>query len=288
MSLRSVIERGEFFVVPGIPDMIAAVIARDMDFVAVYASGYWMSASAHGLPDVGIATYTQMVDRVRTLKDTIGSTSVVADADTGYGGLLNVRETVRGYEKAGAEVVQFEDQEFPKKCGHTRNKRVVDASTMARKIQVAVDSRTSADTMIAARTDAYQSEGLDGVLRRLDAYVNAGADIIFPEALASQDEMRKVCDTFDVPVMANMADGGNTPILNAGTLGDIGFSFAIWPAISALSAAAAVRHALQRLKATGTSVHDDLALFDFNEFCRLIGFEDVWAFEEKWVEAKDQ
>lgn len=148
MLLRERIARGEFFVAPGIPDMISAVIAREMDFPAVYASGYWMTASAYGLPDVGIATYTQMVDRVRTLKDTIGSAAVIADADTGYGGLLNVRETVRGYENAGAQIIQIEDQEFPKKCGHTRNKRLVDAADMAQKVRVALDARTRAETKI--------------------------------------------------------------------------------------------------------------------------------------------
>ena len=283
MAIREKIERGEFFCAPGIPDMITAVIAREIGFDAVYASGYWSSASAFGLPDAGIATYTQMLDRVTTLVNTIGDKSaVIADADTGYRGLLNVRETVRGYERAGAQVIQFEDQEFPKKCGHTRNKRIESSDTMVTKVRVAVDSRSAADTLIAARTDAYQSEGLDGVMRRLDAYIEAGADIIFPEALATEEEMRKVCETFDVPVMANMADGGDTPILDADTLADIGFAFAIFPATAALSAAAAVKRALTRLKTTGTSVHDDIELFDFNQFCTLIGFEDVWEFEKKW------
>lgn len=284
MTLRTSLESGDFFCVPGIPDMISGVVVRDMGFTAVYASGYWMGASAYGLPDVGIATYTQMVDRVRTLKNTVGETAVIADADTGYGGLLNVRETVRGFESAGAALIQFEDQEFPKKCGHTRNKRVTDPAAMVQKIRVALDSRSSPDTLIAARTDAYQGEGFDSVMRRMHAYADAGADVLFPEALQTPEEMRKVCESFDLPVMANMADGGSTPILDAATLADIGFAFAIWPALSGLSAAAAVRHALTRLKQTGTSVHDDVTLFDFSEFCRLIGFEDVWEFEKKWVE----
>ncbi|MFK7888660.1 MAG: oxaloacetate decarboxylase [Gammaproteobacteria bacterium] len=284
MSLRSVLASGEFVCAPGLADMIAAVIARDMAFPAVYASGYWMGASAFGLPDVGITTYTQMRDRVATLKTMVGDTPVIADADTGYGGLLNVRETVRGFESAGAELIQFEDQEFPKKCGHTRNKRVVSAPQMVKRVQVAVDARTRPDTLIAARSDAYQSEGLDGVMRRLDAYVEAGADVIFPEALASPEEMRKVCETFDVPVMANMADGGTTPILNVATLQEIGFALAIWPALGALSAAAAMRRAFSRLKETGTSIHDDVELYDFNQFCQKIGFEDVWEFERKWID----
>lgn len=284
MSIKEKISRGEFFCAPGIQDMITAVIAKDVGFDAVYASGYWMGASAHGVPDAGITTYTQMVDRVETLVNTIGSAEVIADADTGYGGLLNVRETVRGYEKAGAKVIQFEDQEFPKKCGHTKNKRVVDSETMAMKIRVAVDSCTGPDTMIVARTDAYQIEGLDGVMRRLESYVEAGADILFPEALSTDEEMRKVCNEFDVPIMANMADGGKTPIRDSQTLADIGFAFSIFPAAASLAAAAAVKQLLSLLKATGTSLHDEVPLYDFTEFCKQIGFEDVWAFEEKWRE----
>lgn len=262
--------------------MISAVVAKQVGFDAVYASGYWMGASAYGVPDAGITTLTQMVDRVSTLVNTIGDAAVIADADTGFGGLLNVRETVRSYEKAGAQIIQFEDQEFPKKCGHTKNKRLEDSETMVMKIRVAVDSVSKQETMIIARTDCYQTEGLDGVMRRLEAYVEAGADIIFPEALRTQDEMRKVCSSFDVPVMINMADGGSTPILDADTLSGLGFSFAIFPATAALSAAAAVQHALTRLKTTGTSIHDDVDLFSFDEFCKLIGFEDVWEFEAKW------
>lgn len=263
--------------------MISAVVAKDIGFDAVYASGYWMGASAYGVPDVGITTFTQMVDRVATLVDTIGEAAVIADADTGYGGLLNVRETVRGYEKAGAQVIQFEDQEFPKKCGHTKNKRVESTDVMVTKIQVACDARTSDNTLIVARSDAYQTEGMDGMMKRLEAYVEAGADIIFPEALSSRDEMQKVCASFDVPVMINMADGGSTPIMNADTLSDIGFSFAIFPATASLAAAAAVRHALTRLKTSGTSLHEDVELFDFQEFCKLIGFEDIWEFEKRWL-----
>jgi len=284
MGIREKIQRGEFFCAPGIPDMITAVVAKQIGFDAVYASGYWMGASAYGVPDVGITTFTQMVDRVATLVDTIGDAAVIADADTGYGGLLNVRETVRGYEKAGAQVIQFEDQEFPKKCGHTKNKRIEAVDVMARKVAVAVESRRNADTLIVARTDCYQTEGLDAVLRRLESYIEAGADIVFPEAVSTEEEMRKVCDAFDVPVMVNMADGGNTPIFSADVLSDIGFAFAIFPATAALSAAAAVKHALTRLKTTGTSIHDDVDLFDFSEFCQLIGFEDVWEFEKRWQE----
>jgi 2-methylisocitrate lyase-like PEP mutase family enzyme len=283
--LRQKLAAGEFFAAPGIHDMIAAVIAREQGFGIVYASGYWLTASALGLPDAGIASYTQMLDRVETLARTMGGAAVIADADTGYGGLLNVHHTVRGFEAAGASAIQIEDQEFPKKCGHTPNKRVVPTQTMVTKIKVALDARRDPEnTLIIARTDARQSEGLDGALRRAEAYADAGADIIFVEALTSEDEMRHACASIARPMMANMADGGKTPIRSAAKLAAIGYACAIFPAMTALAAAAAIRHSLARLRDTGTSVHPDVELANFEEFCRLIGFEEVWAFERKWAE----
>ena len=283
-QLREKLLKGEFFFAPGIQDMITAVVAKDLGFDIVYASGYWLTASAYGLPDAGIATYTQMLDRVATLVRSMPGASVMADADTGYGGLLNVHHTVKGYEAAGVTAIQMEDQEFPKKCGHTPFKRVVPLETMVNKIKVAIEARTSPDMLIIARTDARQSEGFDGAMRRAEAYAEAGADIVFPEALESEDEMRRACALIRRPLMANMADGGKTPIRSAAELKDIGYACAIFPATTALAAAAAVRTALTRLKETGTSLHADVPLYDFNAFCSLIGFEEVWAFERRWAE----
>ncbi len=281
--LRETLARGEFFVAPGIQDMITAVIAGDLNFKFAYASGYWMTASAYGLPDAGIATYTEMVNRVATLARCMPNAAIIADADTGYGGLLNVRHTVRGFEAAGASAVQIEDQEFPKKCGHTPFKRVIALGDMVDKIKVAVEARSSPDTLIIARSDARQSEGFDDMLRRCVAYAAAGADVVFPEAMLSEDEMRRACAEIDKPVMANMADGGKTPIRSADELEAIGFAGAIFPAMTSLAAAAAVQNALVQLQRTGTSLNDGVPLFDFNRFCSLIGFEDVWAFERRWA-----
>src|SRR5580693_3987123 len=160
-SLRKALEAGEFIIAPGLHDMIAAVICNKVGFDFVYASGYWTTASAHGLPDAGIATYTQMLDRVATLVRTANA-SVIADADTGYGGLLNVHHTVRGYEEAGVVGIQIEDQEFPKKCGHTPFKRVVPLIDMVEKIKVACEARRNPEeTLIIARTDARQTNGFE-------------------------------------------------------------------------------------------------------------------------------
>ena len=280
---RTKLAAGEFFVVPGIHDMIAAVIADRVGFDIVYGTGYWLTASAYGLPDAGIATYTQMLDRMATLVRT-SKAAVIADADTGYGGLLNVHHTIKGYEVAGVTAVQLEDQEFPKKCGHTPGKRVISAEDMAEKIRVAVDARTDENLVIIARTDARQSEGMDGTLRRLELYAKAGADVVFPEALHSEEEMRMACAAFDLPVMANMSNGGLTPVPNASVLAEIGYSFAIYPSLTSLVAAHAMERALQNLKTNGVGQPEDL--FDFNIFCSMIGFEDVWAFDRKWAKTE--
>jgi 2-methylisocitrate lyase-like PEP mutase family enzyme len=281
-SLKSAIEGGEFIVAPGLHDMIAAVVSNKVGFDFVYASGYWMTASAHGLPDAGIATYTEMLGRVATLVRTVNA-GVIADADTGYGGLLNVHHTVRGYEDAGVMAIQMEDQEFPKKCGHTPFKRVVPLRDMVDKVKVACAARRSPEILIIARTDARQTDGFEGALKRGEAYGEAGADIVFIEALESEDEMRQACARIKKPMMANMADGGKTPIRPKAELAAMGYQVAIFPATTGLAAAYAAKVALSVLKETGTSVSPNVPLFSFAEFNSLIGFEDVWAFEQKWA-----
>ena len=281
--LRQKLAAGEFITIPGVQDMIAAVVANKVGFDIVYGSGYWLTASSLGLPDAGIATYTQMVDRMRTLVRTSDS-AVIADADTGYGGLLNVLHTVRGYEEAGVTAIQIEDQEFPKKCGHTPYKRCVPMEDMVEKIKVAAEARQDKENfLIIARTDARASLGVDEAMRRLEAYGRAGADILFFEAPQSEEEMRRACEAFDLPMMANMADGGKTPILSSSVLEEIGYSLAIYPAMTSLVAAAAMENALRVLKEKGTSQDPGVKMSDFNEFCELIGFQEVWEFEKRWA-----
>ncbi|WP_395346420.1 oxaloacetate decarboxylase [Variovorax sp. UC122_21] len=282
--LREKLERREFIVIPGLQDMIAATMAAKVGFDIVYGSGFWLTASSLGLPDAGIATYTQMLDRMATLVRSSGGAAVIADADTGYGGLLNVHHTVRGYEAAGVTAIQLEDQEFPKKCGHTPFKRCVPVQDMVDKIRVAAEAREDKKNfLIIARTDARAELGVDEALRRLEAYAHAGADILFFEAPQSEAEMRRACEAFELPMMANMSDGGKTPMLSAQTLQQIGFSLAIYPSMTSLVAAAAMERALRHLKASGASVAPGDDLFDFNEFCRRIGFEEVWDFEKRWA-----
>ena len=281
--LREALTRGEFVAAPGLHDMMAAVIANKVGFDFVYASGFWLTASGYGLPDAGIATYTQMLDRVATLTHLVDA-SVIADADTGYGGLLNVHHTVRGYEDAGVAAIQIEDQEFPKKCGHTPFKRVVPILDMVEKIKVACAARRDPEgVMIVARTDARQPEGFEAAVKRGLAYADAGADVVFLEALESEAEMRAACKRIGKPMMANMADGGKTPIRSKTELAEIGYALAIYPSITGLAASAAIENALTIFKAEGTSNSPNLPLFNFREFQSLIGFEEVWAFERKWA-----
>jgi len=279
-SLRAALDAGRFVAAPGLHDMIAAVVGNKVGLEFAYASGYWTTASAHGLPDAGIATYTQMVERVATLCR-VSEAAIIADADTGYGGLLNVHHTVKGYEAAGVVAVQIEDQEFPKKCGHTPFKRVIPLQDMVEKVQVACAARTTPETLIIARTDARAVEGFDGALARGAAYAAAGADIVFVEALESDAEMREACRRIRAPMMANMADGGKTPIRSVDELKDMGFALAIWPAMTGLAAARAVETALTAFKANGTSAGVDL--FGFQDFNQLIGFPEVWEFEKRWA-----
>ena len=281
-KLRAALDAGKFVAVPGLQDMIAAAVANKVGFDFVYGSGYWLTASAYGLPDAGIVSFTQMLDRMATLVRT-SHAAVIADADTGFGGLLNVHHTVRGYEDAGVTAIQIEDQEFPKKCGHTPFKRLVPVEDMADKVRVAVAARRDPNFLIIARTDARQSEGLAGSIARGQAYAEAGADIVFCEALATEGEMREACAAVPKPMMANMATGGLTPILSAARLADIGYALAIFPALTSLVAAAAMEIALMRLKHDGDGTGSGQEVFDFKEFCSLIGFESVWAFEKQWA-----
>lgn len=281
-SLKAALASGRFIAAPGLHDMIAAVVGNRVGIEFAYASGFWMTASAHGLPDAGIATYSQMVDRVATLCRT-STAAIIADADTGYGGLLNVHHTVRGYEEAGVTAIQLEDQEFPKKCGHTPFKRVVPTIDMVEKIKVACEARRSDETLIIARTDARQIEGYEGAVKRGLAFAEAGADIVFLEALESEEEMRDACKRINAPMMANMADGGKTPIRSAKELQEIGYSFAIYPSMTGLAAAQAVENALKAFVEHGTSQTPAQPLFDFAAFNQLIGFPEVWEFEKRWA-----
>jgi 2-methylisocitrate lyase-like PEP mutase family enzyme len=280
--LKQVISRPGLVTAPGVYDMISAKIADRLGFDALYMTGYGVSASL-GLPDAGLVSYTEMVERVAQICQGT-TTPVICDADTGFGGLLNVERTVRGYEAAGAAAIQLEDQVFPKRCGHTPGRRVVPIEDMARKIKVAVASRSSSDFLVVARTDARTRHGLDEALRRGEAYAEAGADILFIESPESEEEMARIGRHFDVPLLANMADGGRTPILSRERLQELGYRIAIFPATGFLATAKALEHCYGVLAGEGSSASLQDELYSFDKFCRLVGFEHVWEFEKRWPE----
>ena len=279
-ALRARLAGPGLITAPGVYDMISARIADRMGFPALYMTGFGVVASYLGLPDAGLATYTDMIGRVNQIC-TIASTPLIADADTGYGGLLNVAHTLRGYSKAGAAAVQFEDQEFPKKCGHTPGRRVIPTADMVKKIRVAVEARGDDDILIVARTDARTAHGLDEALRRAEAYANAGADILFVESPESEREMEKICASFELPLMANMVEGGKTPILSAARLTELGYRIAIFPATGFLAAGAALDSVYKTLQRDGSSVGATAPLYPFNDFAKLMGFQDVWDFDKR-------
>ena len=283
-SLRVLIENGTFVLAPGVYDMVSALVADTMSFQALYMTGYGVCASHLGLPDAGLASYADMVDRAGRIAERT-TKPLIADADTGYGGLVNVRHTVRGYEAAGVAAIQIEDQEMPKKCGHTLGRRVIPLDDMVVKIQVAADSRRSSETLIIARTDSRTTLGLDEALRRAEAYARAGADAIFVESPETEAELERIGKAIDKPLVANMVAFGRTPVLPAERLQTLGFAIAIHPVLGLDVAAEAMRRAYAHLLATGTSEGMDVPRYAGEGGIHgLVGFPEIWEFERKWDE----
>ncbi len=282
-SLKQHLNDGTFIVAPGVFELISARIADTMDVPALYMTGYGTVASYLGLPDAGLASYADMVNRVSTIAGAVKK-PLIADGDTGYGGSLNVDHAVRGYERAGAAAIQLEDQEFPKKCGHTPGRRVVPLEDMVRKIKVAVAARESDDFLIVARTDARTNLGLDEAIKRGQAFEEAGADVIFVESPESTEEMQKICEAISKPKLVNVVDGGSTPVLTKAEYEELGYAMAIYPATGFLAMGEALRSAYQHLADTGSSAGIETPLYNFLEFSKLMGFQQVWDFEKQWPE----
>ncbi len=279
--LAASLKNRDFVCAPGVFDLISARMADRFKFKAIYLTGYGVAASHLGMPDAGYATYADMLGRVRQICERT-TTPLIADADTGFGGALNVQQAVRGYESVGAAGIQIEDQEFPKKCGHTLGRRVIPVEDMVTKIRVAADAKQSADFQIVARTDARTSLGLDEALRRAEAFAKAGADVLFVESPESEEEMERICRSFDLPCLANMVEGGRTPVLSAARLAEIGYAIAIFPAAGFLAVAQALHETYTYLDAHGSSAGSDQPRYPFAEMNELMGFPEVWAFDEKY------
>jgi len=280
--LAARVRSGELTVAPGVFEMVSARIADDVGFDALYMTGYGVSASHLGLPDAGLASYADMVGRARTIAAATNA-PLVADADTGFGGLLNVRHTVQGYEDAGVAAIQLEDQEFPKKCGHAEGRTVVPTADMVKKIEVAIDARTSDDFLIIARTDARTSLGLDEAIARGRAFAAAGADVVFVESPETEDEFARIAGEVDAPLVANMVEGGFSPLMPADTLRSLGYAIQIWPTAGLLSVAARLQAVYRELHADGTSAGLD-GILPIAEMHELMGFGEVWEFDERWAD----
>jgi 2-methylisocitrate lyase-like PEP mutase family enzyme len=281
--LKTILAAGDFIVAPGVFDMFSAKVADRIGFSALYMTGYGVSGSHLGVADAGLITYRDMVERARTIVEGT-RTPLIADADTGFGGLLNIRHTVRGYEAAGVQAIQIEDQETPKKCGHTPNRRVIPARDMCRKIEVAVDARTLPDTLIIARTDSRTGLGLDEAIRRGQDYAKAGADIVFVEAPENEDEFQRVGAEIDCWLLANMVPTGKSPVLPADKLKAYGFQIAIYPSAGMSVICAALDANYHYLKSHGSTEGSPTPAYTMAQLHDLMGFPEVWAFEKRFAE----
>ena len=263
---------------PGVYDALSALIAEQAGFSALYLSGASIAYSRLGRSDIGLTTYTEVEETLARIAERV-SAAVIVDADTGFGNALNTQRTVRGFERAGAAMIQLEDQTFPKRCGHLDGKSVIPAAEMCGKLHAAVDARVNASTLILARTDALASEGLDSALDRAESYLEAGADALFIEALRSPEQMRAACDRFAarVPLLANMVEGGKTPVQDAGALAAVGFRIVIFPG----GTARAVAHTLQgyygSLRQHGTTGPWKDRMLDFDGLNDVIGTPELLA-----------
>src|SRR5690348_5618983 len=229
-TLRARLTQKPIVIAPGIYDPLTALLAEQAGFEAAYVSGAAIAYTRLGRPDIGLVSMSEVAETLTLIRDRV-STFLVVDADTGYGNALNVERTVRLLERAGASAIQLEDQDFPKRCGHLDDKALIPALEMAGKIKAAVDARQSRNTLIIARTDAVAVEGFDSAIERVAVYREAGADMLFVEAPREQSELARVVERVgkSLPLMANMVEGGKTPIVPAHELEKIGFSFVIFP-----------------------------------------------------------
>ena len=275
-DLRTRLARPGIVLAPGVYDAFSALIAEQAGFEALYLSGASIAYTRLGRSDVGLTTYTEVADTLARITERV-SLPVIVDADTGFGNALNAMRTVRGLERAGAAMIQLEDQTFPKRCGHLDGKSVVPVAEMAGKLKAALDARGSSSTLILARTDAVAVEGLDAALDRAERYLEAGVDALFIEALRTPEQMDAACRRFEgrAPLLANMVEGGKTPIQSAAELERHGVGIAIFPG----GTARAVAHVLQgdygSLREHGTTSPWRDRMLDFDELNAVIGTPEL-------------
>jgi carboxyvinyl-carboxyphosphonate phosphorylmutase len=259
---------------PGAYDCLTAAIIEKTGFAAVYMTGAGTSVARIGYPDLALATATEMMSNAAAIAATVG-VPVIADADTGYGGTMNVRRTIREYERTGVAAVHIEDQQFPKRCGHLDDKRVVPIDEMVQKIRAAADARTDDDFTLIVRTDALAVTGWDDTMRRCDAFTEAGADALFVEAIRSPEEAADVVARTNVPLLYNFVESGKSPLLNVSELESLGFKIVIFPGSAFMAVAHTVARVMADLKTFGTTEHLIGEMSSLTDAFELMGLSEM-------------
>ncbi|NMN99029.1 isocitrate lyase/PEP mutase family protein [Antrihabitans stalactiti] len=276
--LRTALASTDVTVAPGVFDGISAHLVRLLEFAAAYMTGAGVAASGFGLPDIGLVTQTEMVERARMLVSALGDVPLIADADTGYGAELSVIRTVREFESAGVAAIQLEDQAFPKKCGHLPDKELISTDAFVKKLEAALDARTDSDLILIARTDARGPLGIAAAIDRANAYAAAGADMIFVEAPQGADEVERIANEVSAPLLINLVIGGLTPIESSTRLTDLGYAVAIHPSLPLGAAAFAMltglaglagRDPAPLLPSTPAEFFDLVGLAEWSELAEL-------------------
>ena len=282
-TLRQLLGQPGIIVAPGAYDCLTARIIEREGFPVVYMTGAGTAVTRVGKPDLGFATLTEMLANASAMTATI-SVPLIADADTGYGGALNVYRTIQEYEKAGVAALHLEDQAFPKRCGHLDGKEVIPLAEMVVKLRAACDARTDEDFVIIARTDALAVTGLDDTLRRCAAYAEAGADVLFVEALRTEIEIDRIRQEVDVPLLYNFVEHGKSPLIPVTQLAELGFKIVIFPGSLMLSVYTLVQRILREIRQHGTTASLLGEMGSVVDLFNLMGMQEALALEAQWTE----
>ncbi|BES69567.1 isocitrate lyase/phosphoenolpyruvate mutase family protein [Marinobacter nanhaiticus D15-8W] len=286
MALKDKLHNPEIVVAPGVYDALSASLAEQAGFDTVYLSGASIAYTKLGRPDIGLMSLTEVNDSLAHIRERT-DISIVVDCDTGFGNALNVMRSVRMLERSGANAIQLEDQTYPKRCGHLQGKTLVSTGEMVGKVKAALDARHSDQTLIIGRTDAIAAEGLESALERANAYYEAGADVIFVEGIRSADQVQQVMGQFGgrIPVMANMVEGGDTPLQDASTLQSLGFSMVIFPGALVRALTHMASRFFETLKADGTTDNFRDQMFDFKQLNDYLGTQTMLELGERYEDS---
>lgn len=282
-SFQQRLQQGKVLLAPGVYDALTALVAEQSGFEALYLSGASIAYTRLGRSDIGLTTVTEVADTLARITERV-SLPVIVDGDTGFGNALNTMRTVRAFERAGAAMVQLEDQTFPKRCGHLDGKTVVPAAEMCGKLKAALDARTSKDMLILARTDALAVEGWEATMDRAEAYLACGVDALFIEALRSPAQMAEACERFAhrIPLLVNMVEGGKTPVQSASALGEVGFRIVIFPGGTARAVALTLQQYYASLHAHQSTLPMQSAMLDFDQLNAVIGTPELLALGQRY------